>query len=246
MKKLILLIILFFALPKLCYSFDFEANKWTDFEGTLGKINIQLSLYRFENGKLKGNYCYRKYESKIELTGQIIGDKIILTELMNGKPSGNFEGKFFTDNFDRFDGTWSDDSKTSEFKLKLSSICGSDYKHRYSDFYGTDKDVEAFMKNVKNSILNNDKNWIGNHIKYPIKTTTKNLKIVIIKNKKQLIENFEQIFHQDFKDKVKSTCICNMFNNSQGVMLGNGEIWIYNAPNSNENKFDFNITSINN
>jgi hypothetical protein len=29
-------------------------------------------------------------------------------------------------------------------------------------------------------------------------------------------------------------------------MLGNGEIWINNTPNSTENKFDFTITAINN
>lgn len=248
MKKNILLLFLFFTLPNLCQAFDFEINKWHDFEGTLGKTNIQLSLYRFEDGKIMGNYCYKKYENKIELTGQIIGDKIILTELLNGKPNGTFEGKVFTNNLDRFEGTWSDSSNTNsiEFKLTLKSICGNNYKHRYSDFFGTDEDVEKFMKNVKSSILKNEKSWIANHTNYPIKTTLKNGKAVTIKNKKQLIENFEQIFHQDFKDKIKSFCTCNMFNNYHGAMLGNGQIWINNTINSTENKFYFTIIAISN
>ena len=87
MNKHIILTFLFFTLSTLCHAFDFDTNKWTDFEGTLGKANIQLSLYRFDNGQLKGNYCYKKHESKIQLTGQITGDKIVITEFLNGKPN---------------------------------------------------------------------------------------------------------------------------------------------------------------
>ncbi len=248
MKKFIILTFLLFTLSTLCHAFDFDTNKWTDFEGTLGKASIHLSLYRLDNGQLKGNYCYKKYESKIQLTGQITGDKIVITEFLNGKPNGRFEGKVFTDNLDRFEGTWTDSSNTKsiEFKLTLQSICGSDFDHRYSDFYGIDDDVEKFMKRVKTSILSGDKEWIANHISYPLKTTVFKDKAITIKNKKQLIDNFDQIFHQEFKDKIKSFCVCNMFNNYQGVMLGNGEIWINNRPSSTDDKFDFNITAINN
>ena len=248
MKKLIIITFLLFTVSTLCHAFDFDTNKWTDFEGTLGKASIQLSLYRFDNGQLKGNYCYKKYESKIQLTGQITGDKIVITEFLNGKPNGRFEGKVFTDNLNRFEGTWTDSSNTNsiEFKLTHQSSCGSDYDHRYSDFYGTDDDVENFMKRIKTSILNGDKEWIANHISYPLKTTLNNTKTLTIKNKKQLIDNFYQIFHSEFKDKIKSFCVCNMFNNYQGTMLGNGQIWINNKPNSTDDKFDFNIIAINN
>ena len=248
MKKFIILTFLLFSLSTLSHAFEIETKKWTDFEGRLGKSNIHLSLYLFENGQIKGNYCYKKNESKIQLTGQIAGDKIVITEFLNGKPNGRFEGKVFTDNSDRFEGTWTNSSKTKsiEFKLTLKSICGSDFDHRYSDFYGTDEDVEKFMSNIKTSILNGDKEWIANHINYPLNTTLSKYKSITIKNKKQLIYNFDLIFHQEFKDKIKSFCVCNMFNNYLGVMLGSGEIWIYNTPSSTDDKFDFYITVINN
>ena len=248
MNKFTSLTFLLFTLSTLCHAFEFDTNKWTDFEGILGKTNIQLSLYRLENGQLKGNYCYKKYESKIQLTGEIKGNKIVITEFLNGQPNGKFEGKIFTDNLDRFEGTWTDVShtKTIEFKLTLQSICGSDIEHRYADFYGTDEDVEKFMKQVKASILNGDKEWIANHINYPIKTTLFKNKTTTINNKKQLIDNFDQIFYQAFKDKIQSFCVCNMFNNYQGAMLGNGEIWIYNSTSSTKDKFDFILKTINN
>lgn len=102
------------------------------------------------------------------------------------------------------------------------------------------------MKHVKTSILKGDKEWIANHISYPIKTTIFKDKVININNKKELIDNFDQIFHQEFKDKIKSFCVCNMFNNYQGIMLGNGEIWVCNRLSSTVDKFDFNITAINN
>lgn len=248
MIKHIILTFLLFTLSDLCHAFDFAPNLWTNFEGTLGKISIQMSLFRFDDGQLKGNYCYKKYESKIQLIGQIKGSKIVITELLNGKPNGHFEGKIFTDNLDRFEGTWIDISnkKSIEFKLRLNSISGNQFTNHYSNLYGSDYDVENFMKHVKVSILNGDKEWISNHISYPIKTTLYKGKTITIKNKIQLMTYFNQIFHQEFKNKIKTFCVCNMFNNYQGVMLGNGEIWINNMPNSSEDKFDYNIIAINN
>ena len=228
--------------------FKLSQEAWTDFDGFLGKNQIQMSLFLMANGELNGNYCIKEIESKIQLTGQKEGDKIILNALLDGKPNGRFEGRLFTDKLDRFEGTWIDnaDANATEFKLTLQSIGGGTYDKRYADLYGTDEEVEKFMKQVKTSILNGDKEWMANHIAYPIKTTLYKNKAITIKNKKQFIENFELIFHQGFKDKIKSSCVCNMFANYQGVMLGNGEIWIYNKLNSTEDNYDFNIIAINN
>lgn len=248
MRKYTTLTFILVCLSTIVNAFELDLNKWSDFEGTLGKSNIQLSLYRFNNGQLKGNYCYKKYDSKIELTGQVTGDKIRITEFLNGKPNGYFEGRVFTDSVDRFEGTWTDSAskKTIAFKLTLQSTCGGEFNHRYTDFYGSDADVEKFMKRVKSSIANGDKEWIGNHVSYPIKTTLNGEKPITVKNKEQLIQNFDQIFYKEFKERVKSFCVCNMFNNYQGAMLGNGQIWIYNKPNSTGKKFDYTITSISN
>ena len=249
MKKYIVLPFLLFTLTTFCQSFHLDKNSWHDFEGKLGETKVRLSIYLLDGGQLKGNYCYKKYENKIQLIGNIIGDKIELTEFLNGKPNGYLSGKLFTDNLDRFEGIWTDSSKskTISFKTTLASICAANFfEHRYSDFYVTDDDVEKFMKHVKSSILEGDKEWIANHIRYPINTTLYKNKSVSIKNKKQLINNFDDIFHHEFKEKIKSFCVCNMFNNYQGVMLGDGQIWIYPKPNSTDKKFDCNITAINN
>ena len=248
MIKNIMLSFYFVSLIMLPKTFEIEKNTWVDFDGQIGKENIQLSLYRFENGEIEGNYCYKKYETKIQLIGKIVGEKIELNEILNNKVNGHFQGKIFTDTFDKFEGKWSDSSnkKTSNFKLKLNSINGGTFKHRYLDFYGTDNDVEIFMKKVKKSIIEDDKEWISNHISYPIKTKIDTKKTIIIKSKKELINNFNKIFNKEFKEQIKSFCSCNLFHNYQGVMLGNGQIWIENKPNSTNTKYDFQIKAINN
>lgn len=102
------------------------------------------------------------------------------------------------------------------------------------------------MKHVKSSILSDDKLWIADYINYPLKTTLNGQRSITIKSKKQLITNFDKVFHRAFKDKIKTFCTCNLFYNDYGAMLGNGEIWINNTSNSTSDKFDFCISMVNN
>lgn len=228
--------------------FKLDSNAWSDFSGSLGKKQIRMSLHPLENGELKGNYCLHETERKIEVLGEIKQGKMLLTEFSNGKPTGRFEGRIITGKGDQFEGTWTDNANSNAiaFTLTLESICYASLDHRYSDFYGTDEDAEKFMKDVKTAILNGDKEWIGDHVSYPLTTTLFKNKSITIKSKKQLLANFDLVFHQAFKDRIHASCVCNMFKNYQGVMLGNGEIWIYTTPNSTENKYDFCIIAINN
>lgn len=248
MRKYIILTFLLFPLTIFCQTFQLDKRRWHDFEGKLGENDIQLSIYLLDSGQLNGNYCYKKNENKIKFLGQITDDKIELSESLNERTKGYFKGKILTDSLDWFEGTWWDSAgkRKLHFKLRLSSICSGLPDNRYSDLYGTDEDVERFMKRIKASVLNNDKEWLANHINYPINTTIYRGKKITIKNKKQLIDNFEQIFHREFKSKIKSSCVCNMFNNYLGVMFDKGLLWINNKPNSTKDKFGYNITVINN
>ena len=249
MNRRFVLTFIFIALTTLCHALNFDKNLWYDFSGKLGATEFQLSIYIPDSGELKGNYCYKKYETKIQLFGQLKGDQIELTEFVHGKPNGHFSGKVFTDNMDRFEGAWTDSSGTRrlDFKMTLESACyAKSSEHRYFDFSGTDNDVENFMKRIKTSVFKGDKEWIANHINYPLTTTLNGHKTIKIKNRQQLIDNFDQIFYQAFKDKLRSFCVCNMFHNYQGTMLGNGDIWINDKPNSTDEKFDYQITAINN
>lgn len=248
MRKNLLLIFFLILCTTLCQAFELDVNTWTDFEGTLGKTNIELSLFRFENGQIKGNYCYRKYDRKIQLTGQIKGDQLIFTEIIDGKPGATFRGKVFTDNLDRFTGTWIDPTETRslDVKLTLASICGNDFDHRYTDFYGTDNETEQFMKLIKTSILTNDKAAVASRVSYPVNVTIGKQQKVKIKNKQSLIANFDQIFTPKFKEAIRLSRTCNLFYNYHGAMLSDGKIWIYNKPGSTKEKYGYTVIAINN
>lgn len=226
MKKIYLLFILIILSISFAQALEIEPNRWVDFTGKLGNSDIQLSIYRLSNGTLRGNYCYKKLEKKIPLVGKINGDKIELTEGVNGKINGTITGKVFTNDKDRFEGKWtnSDKTKSYNFKLTLSSIVSGSDSHRYSSL-ATDSEVENFMKYVKEAILKNDRQWVISHIKYPVNVTL-NHKRTAIKSQKQMSVNFNQIFHAEFKKKIKDACTCNMFVNYQGIMLGDGQIWV--------------------
>jgi hypothetical protein len=237
-------------LSMLCHALNFDKNMCYDFDGKLGATELQFSIFIPDSGNvLKGNYCYKKYDTKIQLIGQLNCDQIELTEYHNGKPNGHFIGKVFTDNQDRFEGTWTDSSGTKhlDFKMALSSASyASAWNHRYTDFSGTDEDVENFMKKVKSAILKGDKEWMASHIRYPISASLNGKKSTKIKSKQQLIDNFDKVFYQAFKDNIKSSCVCNMFNNYQGTMLGSGIIWITDNSNTTKVKLDYQIIAINN
>ena len=248
MRKFWSLIFAITFLTGLCNAQSNEVS-WIDYEGKLGEMDILLSYAELKNGSLTGNYCYKKHDNRISLNGKISGLKIELTEYLDGVPNGYFTGQMFTNEQTRIEGTWtnSSKSKTLNFSINLTSMCSGTSDFRYSNaLKGTNESVENFMKHVKSSILNGERNWIGNDIHYPIRTSINN-KEVVIKNSIELTDNFDLIFHQEFLNKIKSSYTSNLFVKPYyGVMLGNGSIWINDKPTSKENIFDYEITAINN
>ncbi len=74
------------------------------------------------------------------------------------------------------------------------------------------------------------------HVSFPIKINISSKKRITIKNQKQFISNFDHIFHSAYLEKAKTFEYFNMFSNYQGVMLGDGDIWIntVNAPDQKQ------------
>lgn len=223
-----------------------EKNKWNDFEGTVGEAPIQLSLFLLPDNEVKGNYCYKKLENRIQLKGKVFGDSVLLTEYLGTLVNGTFAGKF-SGGSDTFEGTWMDKTaaKKLPFRVKLTSITSGTASKRY-DLGGTDAAVEAFVKRMRTSIMKDNKEWVAAHVQYPIKVKTVDGKNLLVKNDTQLIKEFDRIFHQEFKESLKKVCACNMFSNYEGVMIGNGLIWIANSAETVDRKIQYVIISINN
>lgn len=221
-----------------------EANAWNTFEGKIGDKESQLTLYPFKNGIIKGNYVLKNDSSKIVFRGHLKGNALILTETQN--PNSIFKGNLFTDTLDKFDGIKFNNLKNDSipFKFVLASITWATFEHRYTSMFGTNEEIEKFMKMVKDAILANNKQWIVNHIHLPIRQVL-NKGFTSINNKKELLKYYNQIFTANFKDKIRHEFTTNLFNKNGEAMLSNGKIWIANTSKSTPENYGFLIIAIN-
>lgn len=243
-RKLLFISCILIFLSANSYAGILSINAWNTFEGNLGKIQIQMSIYLFNDSTIKGNYVIRDSTKKNLITGYKKGDTVVLKEV-NSKAI--FKGIVSTDTFDIFEGTWLDRTEvaTKKFKLYLSDIHGASYDNQYDDFLGTSEEVESFVFNVKTAILDGNKEWIANHISYPIHVVLKKRR-TSINNKEELIKHFNEIFTLDFKNKIRHSYTTNLFEKTEGIMFSDGRIWITNTENSTENKYAYTIAAINN
>jgi hypothetical protein len=147
---------------------------------------------------------------------------------------------------DKFEGTWTDVSNQVSllFSLKLVFINPGTYEHRYTDVLGTTTEIEEFIKKTRASILVNDKAWIAEHTRYPLKHV-QGTGLSTINTKQQLIHYFDQLFTNNFKERIKQYYTTNLFSKNGSVMFGKGELWIGNTANSTKEKYAFNIVAIN-
>lgn len=247
MKKIFLVAYLFVQASVFSFSLDLELNQWYDFTGKLDDKNIKLSFYTLKAGKLMGSYCSAANEPKVLLSGTVKGNEIYLTASLNGKITDELTGKIFTDDQDRLEVSWRKMPKgvKSMFKAVLSSVTAGAEGKRYTHIVGSDAGVEEFVSDVKKAVLKGDKIWLAANLFYPLKVRISEKSTIDLKNRNQFLLQFDKIFTADFKSAIGKTFSHNHFNNYQGVMIGDGEIWINNTINATEAKPIFQIIAIN-
>ncbi|HMH33159.1 MAG TPA: hypothetical protein VK543_09035, partial [Puia sp.] len=112
-----------FLLCSLCLSSTHaefpQVNAWNNFEGKLGNSDIQMSIFLFKNGEIKGNYILKYTGTKIQLSGEKKAGTIMLTEFINNIAGRTFKGRVFTDSVDKFAGTWTDASQQVSLPFSL-------------------------------------------------------------------------------------------------------------------------------
>jgi hypothetical protein len=244
-RKIWLLLLFSLSLSSIHAEFP-QMNAWNNFEGKLGNSDIQMSLFLFKNGDIKGNYILKYTGTKIQLNGEKKAGTIVLTEFIKNIIGRTFKGRVFTDSADKFEGTWTDAAKqeTLPFSLRLVFINPGAYEHRYTDVLGTNAEIEEFIKKARASILVNDKAWIAEHTRYPLRHL-QGKGFSTINTKQQLIRYFDALFTNNFKERIKQYYTTNLFTKNGSVMFGKGELWIGNTANSTKEKYAFNIVAIN-
>lgn len=102
-------------------------------------------------------------------------------------------------------------------------------------------EVEAFAGQVKQQIVNHDWKGLSENISYPITvggTTYQN-------SDEFAAGNFEESLSQKFVDAIEAETCTDMFCNWQGIMMGNGEVWISEVLNDDSSSQGLKVTAIN-
>ncbi|GIM30679.1 hypothetical protein CPJCM30710_33450 [Clostridium polyendosporum] len=202
-----------------------------DYQGTINNnIPIHMSLYPLDKD-IVGGYFYDSKRIELQLKGKAGEKDIVLYEYNEaGKNTGIFKGTMTT--VDKIKGTWMspDNKKSYPFVLSLSTaLPGAEYGKRYASALGTtsDQETEAFVTNIQNCVLKNDKKQLAELIHYPI-TVNIDGKATSIQNKEDFINNYDKIFYPDFKQIISNAFTKYMFANWRGVMFGDNRynMWI--------------------
>lgn len=91
---------------------------------------------------------------------------------------------------------------------------------------------EAFFTKMQEWVTKGDKAKVAQHVQYPLRVN-KEGKSKSIKNEKQFVSEYDQIMTDKVKNAYLQQHVTDTFVNYQGVMVGNGEMWL----GQNGNKF---------
>lgn len=104
------------------------------------------------------------------------------------------------------------------------------------------REFEAFFEKVKQLVAKGDKAGVASYVAYPIQVYSEGKK-VSISTQEQFIHQYDQILNSKVRNALQNQKVDQTFVNYQGVMVGNGELWLNVSPT---NQHQFFITAINN
>lgn len=87
------------------------------------------------------------------------------------------------------------------------------------------KEFEDTFHLLQGFVSNDEKEKLAEYVAYPINVSINGTKTAI-KNETEFVKNYDKILTEEVKKVFLSQMLDNIFVNYQGVMIGNGEIWI--------------------
>lgn len=207
-----------------------------DYRGTVGKEKIGLVIDgKFTDpitaGPLKGSYFYTKYNKDISLDGDVdkFGNVTLYERDSKGQISAMIKGKVDPEIIS-ITGTWSklDGSECLPFSASSVGSVGGTIENRYivagvemptAQF---EKKVEAFVK----AVAAGNKDAVAGMVAYPLRVNHSSKKRTMIRNKKELLSRYNQVFTPRLVKIISTSEVHNLFARDMGVMLGSGQVWL--------------------
>jgi len=130
-------------------------------------------------------------------------------------------------------GTWSkpDGSGAVPFYLGLSYVAarhGSDGRYGVAGFEN-DATVDAFMARFRAAVLRHDTDAVAGMVHFPITVNVLGKKKTLARPT-DLARNFDIIFRKEFLSRLTAAIPTHLYARSDGVMLGNGDVWVAPVP----------------
>lgn len=126
----------------------------------------------------------------------------------------------------------------------LASVKNKYYSHNENI---TEESVKEFLFILKNALRKENKEILWSLMGQDCRINKKK-SFFILKNKTIFLKNYLSIFNKKIKQVIFESTESNIFVNSSGMMMGNGEIWFeipFNLQKSNYEGKDFKIKAFN-
>jgi hypothetical protein len=85
--------------------------------------------------------------------------------------------------------------------------------------------VHTILTQLQSDVAKHDAAGVASLVHYPIKVNP-GKKPFTVKNQKEFIKDYDRILTHDIEDAIFKQKYENLFVNSQGAMIGDGEVWI--------------------
>jgi hypothetical protein len=85
--------------------------------------------------------------------------------------------------------------------------------------------VQQILTTLQQAVAKHDAATVASLVHYPIKVNP-GKKPFVIKNEKAFVKDYDRIITHDIQDAIFKQKYENLFVNSQGAMIGDGEVWI--------------------
>jgi hypothetical protein len=209
-----------------------------DYDGTIGPdMPVRVTL-QLKGETLQGVYFYGSQLKDIRLTGRIVaGERVELDEVDDrGKVTARFEGAFVEGPDDDDDdslrgssgceiieGVWKKEGSADSRSFTVSMRGGGSgaLGRRYETAGAKDDEaVHRAALQFQRAVVGGDKGKVAALVQYPVR-----VRQTVIRNRKELLAQYDGIFTREFVAAIASAMPRNMFARYDGIMLGNGEVW---------------------
>ncbi len=221
----------------------------TEFTGSFdGKKQVRLLLYLEKDNSLFGSFYNTDELVRYKVKGKITGNDVHFVEFKDDKEVAKFSGVLSSHKKPTIVGTYKKGGK--DFNCKFSyhiHFPARPGNNLYSPISAdSTKAVEEFATMVKKSVLDGKKDIVIANVHYPLDVFLDG-KWSSLKNKEELLKNYDKVFSSQFLDAVKKNSFpMNMTTSYKGVWLGFNREIVIQMMRYDDEPFELRVSEINN